>query len=106
MDRWEDVCSSLSKSKLEEINLSENGIPKDLGGLTEWLKVNDTLKVLNLSDNQLNVQSCKELAKILELNSTLEFIDLSKNELLGRGIIELARELENNTTLETIKIGK
>mmetsp|Transcript_33482 Transcript_33482/g.38042 ORF Transcript_33482/g.38042 Transcript_33482/m.38042 type:complete len:101 (+) Transcript_33482:1334-1636(+) len=82
MDRWEDVCSSLSKSKLEEINLSENGIPKDLGGLTEWLKVNDTLKVLNLSgkclsgelisqltlifnfDNQLNVQSCKELARI------------------------------------------
>lgn len=47
--------------------------------------IQDTIKILNLSNNNLTKDGAKILALALEVNTTIEFLDLSQNELKACG---------------------
>ncbi|KIY47737.1 RNI-like protein, partial [Fistulina hepatica ATCC 64428] len=68
--------------------------------LSQVLKRNRTLKVLNLSENKLDVQCLVVLAEALKYNSSLETLDLSKNPCSGPGL-EGIQSLRTAFTLNT-----
>lgn len=53
-----------------------------------------SLKVLNLSNNQITKEHAKLLAPAIEENTTLEFLDMSQNRLGVYGVTLLARSLQ------------
>lgn len=64
------------------------------------LKRNRTLKVLNLSENKLDVQCLVIIAEALKYNSSLETLDLNKNPCSGPGL-EGIQSLRTAFTLNT-----
>lgn len=54
--------------------------------LAQALKKNGTLKVLNLSDNNLEVSALIAIADVLKYNPVLETLDLSHNPCCGPGL--------------------
>lgn len=65
-----------------------------------------SLRVLNLSQNQLHKEHAKILAGDLETNKTLEVLDLSHNHFGVYGTILLAGALEKNTSLKKLNMFK
>jgi hypothetical protein len=62
------------------LNLENNRLGDYLvNDLCESIKVNATLKDLNLSANQLSYNSSKKIAKMIEKNKTIQKIDLNWN---------------------------
>lgn len=76
------------------VDLKSNDIRGGVTYLAQVLKKNRTLRVLNLSDNHVDVQGLVALAEALKYNSTLETLDVSHNPCAGPG-------LEGITTLRT-----
>ena len=65
-----------------------------------------SLKVLNLSNNNLNKEHAKLLAPAIEENTSLEFLDMSQNRLGVYGVTLLARALQKNKTLKGLNLFK
>ncbi|KAF8637228.1 hypothetical protein AX14_010329 [Amanita brunnescens Koide BX004] len=76
--------------------VGQNGITY----VSQVLKRNRTLKVLNVSENKLDVQSLMTIAEALKYNSCLETLDLSKNPCCGPGL-EGIQSLRTAFTLNT-----
>ena len=86
----------------------------ECGDLMEALKINKSLKSLDLKDNllgekeQLNVvmpellTGGEAIADMLTVNSTLTELDVSWNSIRGDSAMELAECLEDNNTLVTL----
>ncbi|KAN0065602.1 hypothetical protein ACQY0O_000725 [Thecaphora frezii] len=76
------------------LDLKSNDIRGGVAYLAQALKKNRTLRVLNLSDNQIEMPGLVAIAEALKYNSTLETLDMSHNPCSGPG-------LEGITTLRT-----
>ncbi|PWY99598.1 RNI-like protein, partial [Testicularia cyperi] len=76
------------------LDLKSNDIRGGVVYLAQVLKKNRTLRVLNLSDNSIEVPGLVVIAEALKYNSTLETLDMSHNPCCGPG-------LEGITTLRT-----
>uniref|UniRef100_V5ETD3 RNI-like protein n=2 Tax=Kalmanozyma brasiliensis (strain GHG001) TaxID=1365824 RepID=V5ETD3_KALBG len=76
------------------LDLKSNDIRGGVVYLAQVLKKNRTLRVLNLSDNNIEVPGLVSIAEALKYNSTLETLDLSHNPCAGPS-------LEGITTLRT-----
>ncbi|PWN18608.1 RNI-like protein, partial [Microstroma glucosiphilum] len=76
------------------LDLKSNDIRGGVTYLAQVLRKNRTLRVLNLSDNGIEMGGLVALAEALKYNSTLETLDLSHNPCSGPG-------LEGITTLRT-----
>ncbi|KAF9002517.1 hypothetical protein BDQ17DRAFT_1306302 [Cyathus striatus] len=85
---------------LRTLDLRGNDLKNGITYLTQVLKRNRTLKVLNLSENKLDVQCLVSLAEALKYNSCLETLDLSKNPCSGPGL-EGIQSLRTAFTLNT-----
>ncbi|TFY52667.1 hypothetical protein EVJ58_g9883, partial [Rhodofomes roseus] len=71
---------------LRTLDLKGNDIRTGITYISQVLKRNRTLKVLNLSENKLDVQGLIAVAEALKYNSCLETLDLSKNPCCGPGL--------------------
>ena len=65
-----------------------------------------SLRVLNLSQNQLTKEHAKILAQDLETNKTIEVLDLSHNNFGVYGTILIAGALEKNTSVKKLNMFK
>lgn len=86
-------------------NLFSEDRMKVWAAIGNMLKVNTTLKVLNLSNNNVSgAQEAQALAKGLEKNIALEELRLSGTNLKSEGAQALAQALENNTALKEMAL--
>ncbi|TFK36219.1 hypothetical protein BDQ12DRAFT_687045 [Crucibulum laeve] len=85
---------------LRTLDLKGNDLRTGITYLAQVLKRNRTLKVLNLSENKLDVQCLVIIAESLKYNSSLETLDLSKNPCSGPGL-EGIQSLRTAFTLNT-----
>ena len=70
------------ESKIKILFLRGNSLnDDDVKQITDGLKENHTLKVLDISYNKITGQSIEYFKELTELNKTLEFIGLAKNNL-------------------------
>ncbi|KAF9477211.1 RNI-like protein [Pholiota conissans] len=85
---------------LRTLDLKGNDLRTGITYLAQVLKRNRTLKVLNLSENKLDVQCLVIIAEALKYNSSLETLDLNKNPCSGPGL-EGIQSLRTAFTLNT-----
>lgn len=71
---------------LRTLDLKGNDIRAGITYIAQVLKRNRTLKVLNLSENKLDVQGLTAVAEALKYNTSLETLDMSKNPCCGPGL--------------------
>jgi Ran GTPase-activating protein (RanGAP) involved in mRNA processing and transport len=101
---------------LQTLNLSNCGIKAShIGDMIEGMHAkstynprsgNNTLKVLNLSDNRIKSEGAVFLASILENNSNtgLRVLDISKNSIEDEACVTLAKALETNSHLTKLSL--
>ncbi|PFH46913.1 hypothetical protein AMATHDRAFT_50684 [Amanita thiersii Skay4041] len=90
---------------LRTLDLKGNELRNGISYIAQVLKRNRTLKVLNLSENKLDVQSLVTIAEALKYNSCLETLDLGKNPCCGPsldGIQSLRTAFTLNTALKRL----
>ncbi|PCH38969.1 RNI-like protein [Wolfiporia cocos MD-104 SS10] len=90
---------------LRTLDLKGNDIRAGITYIAQVLKRNRTLKVLNLSENKLDVQGLIAIAEALKYNSCLETLDLSKNPCCGpslEGIQSLRTAFTLNDALKRL----
>lgn len=90
---------------LRTLDLKGNDLRMGITYLAQVLKRNRTLKVLNLSENKLDVSCLVAIAEALKYNSCLETLDLSKNPCSGpalEGIQSLRTAFTLNTALKRL----
>ncbi|KAF8638634.1 hypothetical protein AX17_002059 [Amanita inopinata Kibby_2008] len=85
---------------LRTLDLKGNDLRNGITYIAQVLKRNRTLKVLNLSENKLDVQCLVNIAEALKYNSCLETLDLNKNPCCGPGL-EGIQSLRTAFTLNT-----
>ncbi|KAI0002469.1 hypothetical protein BJV74DRAFT_876497 [Russula compacta] len=85
---------------LRTLDLRGNDIRSGITYVAQVLKRNRTLKVLNLSENKLEVAGLVAIAEALKYNSCLETLDLSKNPCCGPGL-DGVQSLRTAFTLNT-----
>ncbi|KAI9455536.1 hypothetical protein HD554DRAFT_269836 [Boletus coccyginus] len=90
---------------LRTLDLRGNDLRSGVTYLAQVLKRNRTLKVLNLSENKLDVQCLMAIAEALKYNLCLETLDLSRNPCSGpalEGIQSLRTAFTLNTALKRL----
>ncbi|EAU86549.2 hypothetical protein CC1G_07745 [Coprinopsis cinerea okayama7 len=90
---------------LRTLDLKGNDLRNGITYLAQVLKRNRTLKLLNLSENKLDVQCLVTIAEALKYNSCLETLDLNKNPCCGPsldGIQSLRTAFTLNTALKRL----
>ncbi|KAG1724709.1 uncharacterized protein EDB91DRAFT_1170321 [Suillus paluster] len=85
---------------LRTLDLRGNDLRNGVTYLAQVLKRNRTLKVLNLSENKLDVPCLVSIAEALKYNLCLETLDLSRNPCSGPGL-EGIQSLRTAFTLNT-----
>lgn len=91
---------------LKIVDLGFNRISdKGIVEIARGLESNCTLESLYLSGNEITKEGAKMIAKALKRNRSLRRLYLSGNEIGPEGAIALAEMLETNTTLEVIFLG-
>ncbi|KAG7440205.1 RNI-like protein [Guyanagaster necrorhizus] len=90
---------------LRTLDLKGNELRGGITYIAQVLKRNRTLKVLNLSENKLDVAGLVAVAEALKYNSSLETLDLSKNPCAGPaldGITSLRTAFTLNASLKRL----
>ncbi|ESK86946.1 leucine-rich repeat-containing protein 68-like [Moniliophthora roreri MCA 2997] len=85
---------------LRTLDLKGNDLRNGTTYLAQVLKRNRTLKVLNLSENKLDVACLVAIADALKYNTCLETLDLSRNPCCGSGSSSI-QSLRTSLTLTT-----
>lgn len=91
--------------RLVTLDVRTNDIKGGVSYIAQVLKRNKTLKVLNLSDNKIDVAGLVNIAEALRQNTTLETLDMSSNPCCGPnldGIHALKSALMVNKSLKRI----
>ncbi|XP_002162137.3 leucine-rich repeat-containing protein 45 isoform X1 [Hydra vulgaris] len=84
---------------LEELSLEWNGLGMlhtGINEIAEGLSINTSLRILNLSNNQISHEGCHELASALKRNKTLSALDLRWNNVGVLGGRSLLSALAHN----------
>ena len=74
--------------------------------ISDCLKINKSLKELNMSENGITSNGAKEIATAIRVNTTLEKLDLSCNEIYNYGVSFISDGLKNNNSLKEINISR
>jgi hypothetical protein len=67
---------------------------------------NKSLKILDLSNNNIGKNYIKELAKIIKYNKSLTKLNLSKNNIDDQGAEDLSKALKENETLKVLDLSE
>ena len=87
---------------LSSCNLTSDGVGEVVSGLSD----NHTLRVLNLSLNQIRSEGAVTIATMLKTNSSLERLDLVRCSIDSSGGVELGTALERNKTLRELRLSQ
>jgi Ran GTPase-activating protein (RanGAP) involved in mRNA processing and transport len=85
---------------LENVDINESTAKKFLKDVTE----NRTLKVLNLSRNNLTDASVAPICEVLDQCQSLDSLYLHYNKIFGKGGMQIAEALEHNGNLQILDI--
>ncbi|KAK7062731.1 hypothetical protein VNI00_000219 [Paramarasmius palmivorus] len=85
LDKVRALDSLPRLGSLRTLDLKGNDLRNGTTYLAQVLKRNRTLKVLNLSENKLDVACLVAIADALKYNTCLETLDLSRNPCCGSG---------------------
>ncbi|WFD01222.1 hypothetical protein MYAM1_003984 [Malassezia yamatoensis] len=85
------LCRLPHCSALQTLDLKANFLRTNLAPLAAALRRNATLRVLNLSQNELDPMALVALADALRYNTTLETLDLSQNPCCGPDLVGVLR---------------
>ena len=89
------------------LGISSNNITDDgVIAVSEYLKVNKTLKELHMSNNSITNHSVIKITEAIQTNTTLKLLDVSHNNLhrCKETAISLSAHLEHNNTLQVLGI--
>ncbi|KAG8979777.1 hypothetical protein FRB94_011521 [Tulasnella sp. JGI-2019a] len=86
LDRVRSLDNLPRLGALQTLDLRSNDLRGGVTYIAQVLKRNRTLKVLNLSENRVDVQGLVVIAEALKYNSTLETLDMSRNPCCGPGL--------------------
>ncbi|KAK3593534.1 hypothetical protein CHS0354_018613 [Potamilus streckersoni] len=71
--------------------------------LADFMKTNDTLQVLDLSDNKVNDRDAEHIAAIIQSNESIHELILRRNDI-GDGAEIIGNALSHNDTIATIDL--
>ena len=74
--------------------------------ISDCLKINKSLKELNMSENMITSNGAKEIATAIRVNTTLEKLDLSCNRISNDGVSFISDCFKNNNSLQELNISK
>ncbi|KAF9944994.1 hypothetical protein BGZ72_001783, partial [Mortierella alpina] len=77
---------------------------KEFGVLSETLRTNATLTILDLRGNSIGDNGALALSEALKINSTLTTLDLWNNSIGDNGAQALSEALKTNSTLTTLDL--
>ncbi|KAF7645172.1 hypothetical protein LDENG_00208890 [Lucifuga dentata] len=95
-EEWAEHCCSMLQvnNSLVELHLGKLGMTDSaLERLTAGLRLNHTLRYLDLRCNRLRRDSALHLAELLQQNATLHILDLSSNCIQDEGAVNLSQAL-------------
>ncbi|MBT4879923.1 MAG: hypothetical protein HON43_03000 [Alphaproteobacteria bacterium] len=82
----EKLSPAVKRSKLSLLDLSSNSVNGQLlTTLVDSLENHETVSILNLKDNRIDVRDCSCLARLFRKNSVLKDVDLSHNSINNQG---------------------
>jgi Ran GTPase-activating protein (RanGAP) involved in mRNA processing and transport len=90
--------NKITREEAKETKITREGVKE----VAEALKVNKTLRSVDLSRNQIGVGAAKAIANALKVNKTLRSVDLSRNQLGVGAAKAIANALKENTSLQSI----
>ena len=79
---------------------------RDEDYISDCLKINKSLKELNMSENMITSNGAKEIATAIRVNTTLEKLDLSCNRISNDGVSFISDGLKNNNSLQELNISR
>ena len=93
------LCKLIKELDLSYSNIIDDGVIID-GVLTvsDFLKENNTLKVLNMSHNKISIEGAKKITKIIQSNTTLQKLDISYCNIPDDGVV--SRSFKMNKSLQ------
>ena len=74
--------------------------------ISDYLKINKSLKELNMSGNMITSNGAKEIATAIRVNTTLKKLDLSCNKISDDGVGFISDGLKNNNSLQELNISR
>ena len=74
--------------------------------ISDCLKINKSLKEVNMSENMITSNGAKEIATAIRVNTTLEKLDLSCNRISNDGVRFISDGLKNNNSLQELNISR
>ena len=96
-----------NNNTLCRLNLSNNHISDTVvEALAEIVMTNTTLQRFNLSHNDISDYGILFICDCLQINNTLCELDLSKNNITNEGAKRLALGIQINTTLQELNISR
>ncbi|CAF1559186.1 unnamed protein product, partial [Didymodactylos carnosus] len=81
-------------------NISNEGATS----IADALKVNKTLRQLDVSHNNISNEGATSIADALKINTTLTWMSISNNNISNEGATSIAHALKINTTLSSLGI--
>ncbi|CAL8086892.1 unnamed protein product [Calicophoron daubneyi] len=93
-------CKGLGENKyLKTLNLAANGLGPKVGcyELALALKLNKTLRSLELSDNRISAEGSVLLSKGMYVNSTLNFLGMARNPMQTAGCYAILNGILKNS---------
>ena len=97
-------CLKINKS-LKELNISENEITSNgAKEIATAIRVNTTLEKLDLSCNALSDDGAGAIIDSLQFNNSLQELNISKNKITSEGVKKIATAIRVNTTLEKLDL--
>ena len=79
---------------------------RDEDYISDCLKINKSLKELNISGNMITSNGAKEIATAIRVNTTLKKLDLSCNKISDDGVGFISDGLKNNNSLQELNISR
>ena len=98
------VAALCHNDSLQSLFLGHNCSHNAVDALADMLRYNTSLRVLELTNNNLNSPGVSVLARALEYNKTLRSLDISDNDFGPSGTDALANALRVNSSLETLRL--
>lgn len=98
------LCKSLKfNDSIQELYLDIIN-PNELKFISDALKINKSLRFLNISETNIDLEGIKEFSISLKINKTLKEIELKNNGITDEGAIYLANALRYNSVLQKMDV--
>ncbi|CAI9603279.1 unnamed protein product [Staurois parvus] len=103
---FSDLMTALTTSQIEELHLNGNNLTdSSCPHLASGIRNNQTLRILNLSDNNLESPQFSDLMAALS-TSRIEELDLHNNNLTDSSCLHLASGIRHNKTLWKLDLSR